>query len=51
MDMLRTEKWRNRKLKMDMLRSIGKQSGKSVDSVRKKKRKAAVGRVCRKGRF
>jgi len=31
-----------------MLRSIGKQS---VESVVKKKRKAAVGRICRKGRF
>ena len=35
-----------------MLRSIGKQSGESVESVRKKKRKATVGRIimiCRKG--
>jgi len=32
-----------------MLRSIGKQSGESVESVWKKKRKAAVGRICRKG--
>jgi len=31
-----------------MLRSIGKQSGESVESVLKKKRKAAVGRICRK---
>jgi len=31
-----------------MLRSIGKQCGESVDSVRKKKRKAAVGRICTK---
>jgi len=31
--------------KTDMLRSIGKQS------VLKKKRKAAVGMICRKGRF
>jgi len=30
-----------------MLRSIGKQSGESVESVRKKKRKAAVDRSCR----
>jgi len=36
---------------MDMLRSIGKQSEESVESVPKKKRKAAVGRICRKGRF
>ena len=28
-----------------MLRSIGKQSRESVESVRKKKRKAAVGRI------
>jgi len=34
-----------------MLRSIGKQSGKSVESAREKKRKAAVGRICRKWRF
>ena len=34
-----------------MLRSIGKQSAESVESVLKKKRKAAVGRICRKGRF
>jgi len=31
-----------------MLRSIGKQSGVSVESVMKKK-KATVGRICRKG--
>jgi len=37
--------------KTDMLRSIGKQFGKSVESVTKKKRKAAVGRICRKGRI
>ena len=35
-----------------MLRSIGKQSaGESVESVLKKKKKAAVGRIYRKGRF
>jgi len=34
-----------------MLRSIGKQSGEFVESVLKKKRKAAVGRICRKERF
>ena len=33
-----------------MLRSVGKQSGESVESVQKKKRKAAVERICRKGR-
>jgi len=31
-----------------MLRSIGKQSGESVESVRKKKRKATVGRFAEK---
>ena len=36
---------------MDMLRSIGKQSGESVESVLKKKRKATVGRICRQERF
>jgi len=34
-----------------MLRSIGKQSGESVESDVKKKRKATVGKICRKGRF
>jgi len=34
-----------------MLGSIGKQSGESVKSVWKKKRKATVVRICRKGRF
>jgi len=34
-----------------MLRSISKQSGESMESVQKKKRKAAVGMICRKGRF
>jgi len=36
---------------MDMLRSIGKQSGESVESVLKKKRKAAVGGTCRRKGF
>jgi len=55
--MYRTEptikKWekKNEKVKTDKLRSIGKQSGESVESVRKKKRKAAVGRIYRKGMF
>jgi len=31
-----------------MLRSIAKQAGESVESVRKKKRKATVRRICRK---
>jgi len=30
-----------------MLRNIGKQSGEYVESVRKKKRKATVGRICK----
>jgi len=34
-----------------MLRTIGKQSGESVESVLKKKRKAKVGKICRKGKF
>jgi len=34
-----------------MLRSIVRQSGESVESVLKKERKAAVGRICRKGKF
>jgi len=34
-----------------MLRSIGKQSGESVESVLKKKKKANVGRICRKEGF
>jgi len=34
-----------------MLRSIGKQSGESVESVLKKKRKATVGKSCRIGKF
>jgi len=34
-----------------MLRCIGKQSGESVELVKKKKRKDTVGRICRKGRF
>ena len=34
-----------------MLIGIGKQSGESVESVRKKKRKATVGRICRKEMF
>jgi len=36
---------------MGMLRSIGKQSEESVESVLKKKRKAMVGRIYRKGSF
>ena len=33
-----------------MLRRIGKQSWEFVESVLKKKRKATMGRICRKGR-
>jgi len=39
------------KRKTGMLRSIGKQSRESVESVPKKKRKATVGRICRKEGF
>jgi len=42
----KTEKLKSKKT--DMLRSIGKQFGESGESVRKKKRKAMVGRNCRK---
>jgi len=34
-----------------MLRSIGKQSCESVESVLEKKRKVTVGKTCRKGKF
>jgi len=34
-----------------MLRNVAKQSGKSVESVLKKKWEATVGRICRKGRM
>jgi len=34
-----------------MLRSIDKQSRESMESVLKKKRKAMMGRICRRGRF
>ena len=34
-----------------MLSSISKQSGESVESVLKKKRKDTLGKICRKGRF
>jgi len=49
-----SNKWKTEKrksIKTDMLRSIGKQSGESVESVLEKKRKATVGRICRKGRL
>jgi len=37
--------------KTDMLRSSGKQSRESVESVWKKERKATMGMICRKGRL
>jgi len=40
-----------KKLKTGIVTSIGEQSGESVESVLKKKRKATVGRICRKGKF
>jgi len=46
------KKWKKMKkinIKMDMLTSIGKQSGESVESEMKKK--VTVGRICDKGRF
>jgi len=46
------EKWKTEKLKSkkktDMLRSIGKQSGESVESVWKKKRKRCGGKDLQK---
>jgi len=44
--MRKTEKLKIKK--MDVLRSVCKPFGESVESVAKKKRKATVGRVCRK---
>ena len=34
-----------------MLRNNSKESGESMESVANKKRKAKMGRICRKGRF
>jgi len=48
---VKSGKQKNLKVKTDMLRSIGKQPGESVESVLKKKRKTMVGRICRKERF
>jgi len=42
---------KNKKGQTDKLRSIGKQSGESVESVLEKIKKAVVGRICRKGMF
>jgi len=50
-----TRKWKTKKKiktkKTDMLRSIGKQSRESVESVWKKERKATMGMICRKRRL
>jgi len=46
-----TKKWRTEKQKKDMIRSIGKQSGESMESVQKKEKKATVERICIKRRF
>ena len=48
---LTVENRKSREKKTDMLRSIGKQSGESVESVQEKKWLAMVGRICRKGKF
>jgi len=45
----KTEKLESKKMRM--LTSIGKRSGESGESVLKKKRKATMGRICRKGSF
>jgi len=47
---LKREKRKTKKYSTDMLRSIGKQCWQSGESVLKKKRKATVGRICRKVR-
>ena len=47
----KTEKLKSKKTDMDIRRSISKQSGESMLTVLKKKRKATVGRNCGKGRF
>jgi len=44
-----TKSGKQKSKKTDILRSIGKQSGEYVESVLKKKRKATVDRICRKG--
>jgi len=47
-----TKKCKTEKLKKtDMLRRVGKQSGEFVESVLRRKRKATVCRISRKGRF
>jgi len=47
---LTTKRWKTEKLK-SKTRSIGKQSGESVESVLKKKREAAAGKICRREGF
>jgi len=44
-----TKKWKTEKVKMDMLRSIGEQSGESVESVLKKKKAVGEGFVEKEG--
>jgi len=48
---LKSKKRGKKRVKMDMLRSIGKQSGESMESVLKKKKKTTVGRTCKKETF
>jgi len=51
----KTNKWKKEKSKKSkkqiMFRGIGKQSGKSAESVLKKKKKATMERICRKEGF
>ena len=47
----KVENRKTNKEKTNVLRSIGKQSGECAKSVLKKKRKATVGRICRKGKI
>jgi len=44
-------KRRTEKKKTDKVRSIGKQSGESVESVLEKKKEATMGRICKKEGF
>jgi len=47
----KTKKCKTEKVKTDMLRSNSKSLGNPVVSPEEEKEKAAVGRICRKGRF
>ena len=49
----KTKMWKRRteKKKTDKVRSIGKQSGESVESVLEKKKEATMGRICKKEGF